>query len=202
MSEFWDNRFRAAGDAFVFGREPSQFVVRMAARLNPGSRILLPADGEGRNSCYLASLGHDVHACDYSEAGLAKARALAAELGVTVSYRLADVEKMEWPDGGFDAVFGVFIQFSPPPARARVFNGMKTALKPGGTIYLHGYTPKQLDYRTGGPSAVENLYAPEMLRAAFADCTITTLSEYEMDLAEGAGHSGRSALIDLVAVKG
>jgi hypothetical protein len=78
---------------------------------------------------------------------------------------------------------------------------MKQATRPGGRILLHGYTPRQLEYKTGGPSAVENLYTPEILRAAFTDWTIEELVEYEDDIAEGSGHRGRSALIGMVARK-
>jgi len=98
-------------------------------------------------------------------------------------------------------VVAVFIQFSNPEERQRIFAGLAQALKPGGRLLLHGYTPKQLEYRTGGPSAVENLYTPELLRQAFAGLEIEELREYEAELNEGLAHRGRSALIDLVARK-
>ena len=72
---------------------------------------------------------------------------------------------------------------------------MIRALKPGGTIVLLGYGPKQLEYRTGGPSLLEHLYTPPMLREAFASTDIVELREYEAELAEGARHRGMSALI-------
>jgi hypothetical protein len=68
-------------------------------------------------------------------------------------------------------------------------------------VLLQGYTPKQLDYGTGGPGVLENLYTPEILRAAFGDWVIEELVEYEEDVSEGRGHSGRSALIGMVARK-
>jgi hypothetical protein len=64
---------------------------------------------------------------------------------------------------------------------------------------LQGYTPKQLDYRTGGPPIASHLYTAAMLRAAFAELDIIELREYEAEIAEGTGHKGRSALIGLVA---
>lgn len=78
---------------------------------------------------------------------------------------------------------------------------MKQAVKPGGLLFLQGYTPKQLEFRTGGPSAVENLYTKAMLRELFADWEILSLHEHEDTIEEGAVHIGRSALIDLVARK-
>lgn len=98
-------------------------------------------------------------------------------------------------------VLGVFIQFAAPPLRAEIFAGMHAALRPGGLVMLHGYTPEQLAHGTGGPRAVENLYTPDLLTAAFADLEILYLNAYEAEISEGAGHKGRSALIDLVARK-
>ena len=95
----------------------------------------------------------------------------------------------------------IFIQFADPTFRSEIFEGMKQALKPGGTILLHGYTPKQIEYGTGGPGILENLYTEDMLRDAFGDMSITELSAYDAEIQEGPGHSGISALIDLVATK-
>jgi hypothetical protein len=67
---------------------------------------------------------------------------------------------------------------------------------------LYGYTPKQLEHGTGGPSVLSHLYTPELLRSAFAGMEIQMLEEYETDLAEGDGHKGRSAVIGLVATRG
>ena len=47
----------------------------------------------------------------------------------------------------------------------------------------------------------DSLYTPEILRAAFTDWQIEELVEYEEDVSEGRGHSGRSALIGMVARK-
>ena len=101
--------------------------------------------------------------------------------------------------GRFDWVIGVFIQFVGPEWRERQFEVMKALTAPGGCILLQGYTPEQLEYRTGGPSAVENLYTAELLREAFAGLEIVHLQEYEDVLEEGVGHKGRSALVGLVA---
>ena len=85
---------------------------------------------------------------------------------------------------------GIFIQFVGPEWRERQFEVMKQLTRPGGRILLQGYTPQQLEYRTGGPSAVENLYTPEILREAFADWTIEELVEYEEDVSEGGRPPG------------
>jgi hypothetical protein len=85
--------------------------------------------------------------------------------------------------------------------RDRLFANMVKALKPGGFLVLQGYTPRQLEYRTGGPPHASHMYTPQLLREAFAGMEILQLREYEADLAEGKGHKGRSALIGMVARK-
>lgn len=79
--------------------------------------------------------------------------------------------------------------------------GMVLALKPGGLLILQGYRPPQLAYATGGPKLVENLYTEELLRSSFSSLQILQLASHDAVLDEGAGHSGMSALIDLVARK-
>jgi len=193
----WNRRFEAEG--FLFGTEPNGWLRDHAAVWAPGSRVLCVADGEGRNSVWLARQGLQVQAFDISSVGVAKARALAAREGVQVDYQVSDCDGWAWPEAAFDGVAAIFIQFADPALRARLFHRMAAALKPGGTLVLQGYTPKQLDYRTGGPPQVEHLYTEELLRQAFAMLDIVELRSYEADLAEGSGHHGRSALIGLVA---
>ncbi len=194
---FWNGRF--ATEAYVFGTRPAAFVVDNAHYIPPRSRVLAPADGEGRNSVYLAEMGYRVVATDIAEEGLAKARRLADARGVGVEFRRLDLHGWQWPEAAFDAVVAVFIQFAPPAFRDEIFAGMKRAVRPGGVILLHGYTPRQLEFRTGGPSVVEQLYTEELLRTAFADCEILRIGAYESELDEGEGHKGRSAVVDLVA---
>lgn len=196
-ADFWNNRF--ATESYIFGTRPAAFLVDNAHHIPAPSLVLAPSDGEGRNSVFLAELGHRVVATDIAEEGLAKARRLAGARGVNVDFRHVDLQGWRWPEGEFDAVVAVFIQFAPPAFRDEIFAGMKRAVRPGGVVLLHGYTPKQLEYRTGGPSVVEQLYTEELLQRAFSDWDIVRLEAYERDLDEGEGHRGRSAVIDLIA---
>jgi len=95
-------------------------------------------------------------------------------------------------------VVAIFIQFAPPAFRDEILAGMQRAVRPGGVVLLHGYAPKQLEYRTGGPSAVEQPYTEELVRSAFSDWEILRLEAYERELDEGEGHRGRSA-VDRIA---
>ena len=196
-AETWNRRFGA--DGFLFGTEPNAWLAEHAGVWQPGQRVLSVADGEGRNSVWLARQGLRVDAFDIAEVGVAKARRLAAEVGVSVDFMVADCDSYAWPHAAYDGVAAIFIQFADPALRQRLFDHIVASLKPGGTLLLQGYTPKQLDYRTGGPPQASHLYTPELLREAFADLDIVELREYEADVAEGSGHRGRSALIGLVA---
>ena len=213
----WNGRF--SGDDYLFGTEPNAWLKAHAGVWPPGGSVLCVADGEGRNSVWLARQGFVVDAFDIAELGVAKARRLAQHQSVAVNYAVADCDHYAWPLGACDGVAAIFIQFADPAQRERLFARMAASLKLGGTLIrkptrcalrysrlgrpgalmLQGYTPKQLEYRTGGPPYASHLYTPAMLREAFAALQIVELREYEADVAEGSGHCGRSALIGLVA---
>lgn len=199
--DFWSDRYRTAGSTYLFGTEPNRFLAGQADLLKPGMRALSVADGEGRNAVWLAARGLDVTATDLSPVAIEKAEALASARGVKVDFVLADALAWTYPDDSFDLVVAVFIQFAAPDERARLFECLKRTLRPGGRIIVQGYTPEQLEYRTGGPSAVENLYTTALLREAFADFDVEWLEEYEDVLDEGSAHCGRSALIGMIAKK-
>ena len=197
----WQQRFAEAGERYVFGEAPNLFLKGCADRLPDAAHVLSVADGEGRNSVWLASLGHRVDAIEFSPAAIDKARKLAARAGVGVGFEQADVFEWDWPKGVFDAVVAIFIQFASPSQRKVLFHKMGQSLRPGGLLLLHGYTPQQIEFGTGGPSVVENLYTEQMLRESFADLEILRLVSYEREIHEGQAHDGMSALIDLVARK-
>jgi cyclopropane fatty-acyl-phospholipid synthase-like methyltransferase len=193
----WDERFSVP--EFVFGTEPNAWLARQAHLLTPGLRALAVADGEGRNSVWLARQGLRVDAFDISSVGVDKARALARDAGVEVSYRVCDCEAWDWEAGAYDVIAAIFIQFAAPSMSSRLFARMREALTPGGLLILQGYTPKQLEFGTGGPGVLENLYTEEQLRTEFASLQILELEAYEASLNEGARHVGPSALIGMVA---
>lgn len=193
----WDERFQ--GNDFWFGEAPNAWLQQHAPLWTPGARVLCVADGEGRNSVWLAQQGMQVEAFDISAVGVAKARILAERRGVAVHFAVADCDSYVWPEAAFDGVAAIFIQFADPILRDRLFSRMVASLKPGGLLVLQGYTPQQLAFGTGGPPWASHLYTAALLREAFADLDLLALEEYEADLNEGAGHRGRSALIGIVA---
>jgi len=197
--EFWNARY--ATDEYIFGTAPNAFLVSQAARLSAGQRALSVADGEGRNGVWLAEQGAKVHAIDVSPVALEKARKLAVARGVTLEIEQADIVNWAWPEAAYDLVAAIFIQFAPPPERDRIIAGIRRCLKPGGLLILQGYTPKQIEFGTGGPPHAANMYTADLLRDWFGDWDILHLAEHESVISEGSHHHGMSALIDLVARK-
>jgi hypothetical protein len=185
---FWDQRFSEPG--YKYGVQPNEFLAGQAQRLMPGSEILVPGDGEGRNGVWLASQGHSVTSVDYSVVGLEKARSLAVERGVALATRHVDLT--EWaPDAAsFDAVVLIYTHL-PGDVRRQVHRRLVQGLRPGGWLLLEAFHPGQLRHSSGGPKDVDMLYTPGQLDADFAGLISPVMSwEGEVQLMEGPGHQG------------
>jgi len=199
-ADFWNKRFDTPD--YIFGRAPNEYLQTQAERhLKKGDAVLCVADGEGRNSVWLAKQGMQVDAFDLSEVALKKAIALAREEAGYVQFTLASTDSWDWQQNQYDAVVGIFIQFADPVMRPRLFAQMASTLRPGGLLIIQGYTPKQLEFKTGGPSMLEHLYTEEMIRNLIGDLEPIDLCLYEKELSEGPKHTGMSALLGLVARK-
>jgi SAM-dependent methyltransferase len=198
MSEVWNQRYGTT-DGYLFGTLPNAFLLSQQHLLKPGARCLAVADGEGRNGVWLAEQGLRVLSVDSSTVALNKARKLARQRGVEVDFVQADLLNWDWGNHRFDVVVAIFIQFAAPEQRRQMFADIRRSLKPGGLLLLQGYTPRQLEYGTGGPSQAENLYTETMLRDAFSEWDILHLREHDDFISEGSAHHGMSALIDMAA---
>jgi SAM-dependent methyltransferase len=199
-TQFWNERFDK--EEFIFGKEPNEYLVEQTTQyLKPGNSVLCIADGEGRNGVWLAKQGMQVTGFDVSDIALMKANQFAKDNQVEIQYSLCDTDGFDWQANAYDAVIGIFIQFADPVMRTRIFQQVHRALKPGGIFILQGYTPKQLEYKTGGPSLIEHLYTEEMIRDLSQEFEILNLICYEKELSEGARHTGMSALLGMVAKK-
>ena len=198
--EFWNKRFEK--EEFIFGKEPNEYLALQATtHLKPNQKVLCIADGEGRNGVWLAKQGMQVVGFDVSDIALKKAKQFAKENQVEIVYSLSDTDGFNWQENTYDAVIGIFIQFAEPQMRARIFKQVYKALKPGGILILQGYTLKQLEYKTGGPSLKDHLYTEDIIRELAKEFQILDLRCYEQELNEGARHAGISALLGLVAKK-
>lgn len=185
---FWDQNFSVAG--YKYGTAPNAFLVQQAHRLPAASDVLVPGDGEGRNSVWLAQQGHRATAMDASAVGLQKAQALAAERGVPLQTVLADLADWTPTTASADAVVLTFVHL-PVAIRAAAHQRLASALRPGGWLLLEAFHPLQLGHTSGGPKSPEMLYTLDRVRADFAGLLTELLAwEGEVLLDEGPGHQG------------
>jgi SAM-dependent methyltransferase len=194
----WDERY--AGDDYVYGTEPNDFLVAMADRLPAGGAVLCLAEGEGRNAVWLARQGFRVTAVDASSVGLAKAHRLAAQYGVAIESRHADLAGFELGEACWDAIVSIFCHL-PPELRRRVHAGVVRALRPGGVFLLEAYTPRQLQFGTGGPPVAAMMMDRAGLASELAGLEFDHAAELDREIREGRLHVGLGAVVQVLARK-
>lgn len=193
----WDERYDT--EEFVYGREPNAFLAGVSGMMPPGD-VLCLAEGEGRNAVFLAKRGHRVLAVDSSAVGLAKAARLAEENGVRIETVTADLADFVIEPGRWDAIVSIFCHL-PPDIRLPLHRQVVKGLRPGGLFVLEGYTPAQLALGTGGPPSAELMMTLAELREELAGLEFLQAGELERDVVEGRLHTGRGAVVQIVARK-
>ena len=194
--EFWDERYES--EEYFYGTEPNGYLESVAQLIPSNSKILCLADGEGRNGVYLAQKGHRTTCVDMSTMGLSKARMLADKKGVAIETVAADLLDYNQGEARWDAIVSIFFHAS-PKVRDIVYQRTVRALRPGGLLILEAYTPKQIEFGTGGPPLAELMMTADILRETFLDLEIESLEELERDVVEGSGHTGHAAVVQLLA---
>jgi len=194
----WNERFSM--ESFLFGEKPNNYLAEKTPHLRKGKALSI-ADGEGRNSVWLASQGFEVDAFDFSPVAIEKAKKLATKHQVNVNFHCSDWQSFDWKANHYDTIAGIFFQFADPEARTELFQKLNFALKPGGTLIIQGYGKEQMQYKTGGPGILENLYDEELLLSSFKGYKTLDLQTYLQEVDEGPGHSGMSALVGFIGKK-
>lgn len=193
----WDERY--SDKDYAYGTEPNSYLASVIDRI-PRGRVLSLCDGEGRNGVYLAQQGCEVTAVDASAVGLRKARRLAAERGVTIHTVVSDLARFRIEPESWDAIVSIFCHV-PPDVRAPLHRRCVEGLKPGGVLILEAYTPDQLEYGTGGPPSAELTMQLDVLKRELADLEFLHGVELERDVIEGKFHTGKGAVVQVVARK-
>ncbi len=193
----WNQRY--AESVYVYGTTPNDFYKKELDKLTPG-KILLPAEGEGRNAVYAAELGWRVCAFDQSEEGKKKALRFAKERNVSIEYMIKDLDHIDYPADQFDAIGLVFVHL-PGAGRRAIHRNIIRYLKPGGTLILVGFSKEQLPFNSGGPKDLAWLFSKEELIEDFIDLQIISLTQMETMIEEGEFHNGPASVIQLVAKK-
>jgi SAM-dependent methyltransferase len=190
----WDDRY--AADGWAFGTEPNDFLRQEARRIPPG-RVLCLGEGEGRNAVFLAEQGYEVVGVDQSQVGMDKAQALAQERGVFIETVVSSIEDFDLTEGEWQGIISVFFHL-PPELRKKVHTAVVHGLAPGGILIFEAFTPKQLEYDTGGPPHRDRLISLSDLKEEFEGLELLLAKETEREVHEGRMHTGMSSVVQLV----
>lgn len=193
----WDEEYKT--DNYVYGKEPNDFLKENYACI-PKGKVLLLAEGEGRNAVFLALKGYQVTAVDISAVGLEKAKKLANENDVSIKTICADLETLDIGKKTWDGIVSIFCHL-PPHIRDSLYERVEKALKPSGTFLLEGYTPKQLKYKTGGPPVAEMMVSKDILIKGFSNVEFIHLMELEREVLEGIKHHGLASVLQAIGIK-
>jgi citrate lyase subunit beta / citryl-CoA lyase len=199
LQSFWNRRY--AAHEFVYGTEPNSFLVSVAPLLPRAGRVLCLADGEGRNSVWLAGQGHEVTALDVARVGLDKAQRLASERGVPLHTVCADVTRHPLGEAAWDAIVSIFLHL-PAPARRALHRRCIAALRPGGCLVFEAYGPGQLARGTGGPPQAALLHSLDELLPDFDGCAVEHQFSGVRPVLEGSLHHGDGEVVQVVVRKG
>ncbi|MEY8861471.1 class I SAM-dependent methyltransferase [Tenacibaculum singaporense] len=200
--EFWNEKYQNTN--FAYGKEPNLFFKKELQKIKTG-KILLPADGEGRNSVYASKLGWDVTATDLSIEGKSKALKLASEFNVNLKYVVGDIQDLELPKESFDAIGLIYAHFSAWKISI-IHQKLTTLLKPNGYIIFEAFSKNHLNYqknnpKIGGPKDVDMLFSIEQIQQDFTGFEIQVLEEKEVFLNEGDSHNGKGSVIRFIGKK-
>ena len=197
MKNFWDERYST--EEYAYGEKPNQFLVDQLSRISPG-KILFPAEGEGRNAVYAATLNWKVTAFDPSIEGQRKAFQLAEKYGVNIDYQLMNYETANFPENSFDCLVLVFAHVH-SENRAKYHQKLISYLKPGGHLILEAFNKDQINKTTGGPKDIDMLFSANELRNDFAGFGQLKIEETETLLDEGSFHRGKASVIRVSGIK-
>ncbi|WP_313814631.1 class I SAM-dependent methyltransferase [Tenacibaculum larymnensis] len=200
--EFWNEKYQ--NTTFAYGKEPNLFFKEELQKIRTG-KILLPADGEGRNGVYASKLGWDVTATDLSIEGKSKALKLANEFGIDLQYIVGDIQNLEFPKESFDAIGLIYAHFTAWKISA-IHQKLVTLLKSGGYIIFEAFSKNHLKYQNdnpkiGGPKDIDMLFSVEQIQQDFTGFEIQVLEEEEVFLNEGNSHNGKGSVIRFIGKK-
>lgn len=206
LNDLWTSRWneRYSQEAFAYGEAPNHYLKEQLIKLPVGS-ILFPAEGEGRNAVFAATLGWNVSAFDISQEGKNKALKLAEKNKVSIDYQVGALDVLNYEPEQFDAIALIYAHF-PAIIKSAYHKKLDRFLKKNGTIIFESFSKKHMEYVTanenvGGPKDIESLFSIEEIKLDFPNYTIIELAEQEIELNEGLYHNGTGSVIRFVGQK-
>lgn len=193
----WDERY--SSDEFAYGTEPNDFLRENHTKI-PKGKVLCLAEGEGRNAVFLAQNGYEVTAVDSSAVGIEKAKKLAFKNKVEIEFLVEDLQTFDLGIDKWDGIVSIFCHL-PESLQKDVLAKVTASLKTGGVFLLEGYTPKQLEFGTGGPPVKEMMISAQLLKDELPEINFERLVELERDIQEGTCHHGIGAVVQGIGYK-
>ena len=200
--DFWNERY--GQESYAFGCDPNVFFAGKIDELPPG-KLLLPAEGEGRNAVYAATLGWDVTAFDMSEAGKVKSDQLAQLHNVSIKYEVGTFDTISYPINSFDCIALIYAHFD-GNLRSEYHRLLNSWLKPEGVLLFEAFSKSHLSYNTknpsvGGPKDANYLYSIDEVKNDFPGMDWIVICESEVNLSEGIYHVGLGHVVRCVGRK-
>lgn len=198
----WNDRYR--NEDYAYGIEPNVFLKEQLDPI-PVGKILFPAEGEGRNAVYAASLGWQVSAFDCSIEGKNKAMKLADSKHLEIDYQVGVLEELNYQDQAFDALALIYAHF-PAAIKSNMHQELSKLLKKGGLIIFEAFSKSHLEYsrkneKVGGPKELDMLFSIEEIQNDFPQFQVLCLEEKTIELSEGLYHNGSGSVIRFVGRK-
>jgi ubiquinone/menaquinone biosynthesis C-methylase UbiE len=197
MIEQWNSRYST--EEFIYGTQPNKFFVEQLDLIKVG-KLLLPAEGEGRNALYAASKGWNVTAFDYSDAARQKALKSAKKQQLHITYKIASFNDFKAEENSFDCIAIVFAHVTDGNRRA-YHKKLVSFLKPGGKFILECFSKQQMSYNSGGPKNLDFLYSKEELEGDFMGLSEKNIECKQVTLSEGPLHQGVAEVIRVTGIK-
>lgn len=191
----WDKRY--ATDHYIYGTQPNRFLAQNFTEIAKG-KVLCLADGEGRNSVFLAKQGYNVTAVDASAVGIEKAKKLAQDNNVNIDYIHADLATYKLGTEQWDGIVSIFCHL-PKNIRAEIHTQVVHGLKKTGVLLLEAYTPEQIKHGTGGPPTADLTMSAEILKKELNGLQFSLLQELERKIIKGSHHTGVGAVVQAIA---
>ncbi|HEV7726301.1 MAG TPA: class I SAM-dependent methyltransferase [Modestobacter sp.] len=152
----WDARY---AEKAQWSAGPNALVAALLGDLPPGRAVDLAA-GEGRHARWLAGLGWEVTAVDFSAVGLERGR--AAPGGDAVHWVVADVLTWTPPAADLDLVLVAYLHL-PEADTVDLLTLAVGWLRPGGRLLVLGHDVANLDAGVGGPRDPAILHSVDRL---------------------------------------
>ncbi len=193
----WNERFAKKG--YAYGQSENDFL-RESAHLLPMGKILSIGEGEGRNAVYLAKLGYDVTAIDYSEVGLDKANNLAKENRTKIHTIHADLTTYNLEKDYWQGIVSIYFHVH-KDERSKIHRKCVEALVTGGVFILESYSTNQLSYDTGGPKNIDLLLDLDEVIRELDGLNFKIARVTEREVIEGDYHTGLGSVVQIAAEK-